>query len=139
MVCDWPPHDVDPGRPPEGVKGDSYVTFTSQLSYVCKFGGSDEYSASMSAAYRSAITRRLSLSVGVSSPDSAVHSTGNSRQRRTCSACETTSLALSTARWTSALNSGSTMTSDSGAPLWPCAEAQPHAASGSSTISAVMY
>jgi GNAT superfamily N-acetyltransferase len=42
------------------------------------------YSASMTSAYLACITRRLSLSVGVSSSLSAVHSTGSSRHRFTC-------------------------------------------------------
>src|SRR6476659_6126299 len=41
------------------------------------------YNASISSAYISCTTRRLSLSVGVSSADSAVHSLGSSVQRLT--------------------------------------------------------
>src|SRR6476659_798915 len=43
------------------------------------------YSRSITSAYLVCTTRRLSLSVGVSSSDSAVHSTGSSSKALTCS------------------------------------------------------
>src|SRR6202030_2899537 len=60
----------------------------------------------MSSAYLACTTRRLSLSVGVSSSLSAVHSTGSSRHRLTCWTRASRSLAAATASPTSAGTAG---------------------------------
>ena len=83
----------------------------------------------MSSEYFACTTRRLSLSVGVSSSLSAVHSTGSSRQRLTCCTRASCWLAAATASSISASTAGFWASSASEPASMPRALAQAGATS----------
>ena len=85
----------------------------------------------MTSAYLACTTRRLSLSVGVSSSVSAVHSTGSRRHRLTCWTRASCSLAAATPAATSASTCGSDASAASEPAVMPRARAQAGAASPS--------
>src|SRR5215218_5564626 len=97
-----------------------------------------EYIASISPAYFSAIGLRLSFIVGVSSSPPGAQSPRRIVNFFTCSTRASSALPLSTAAWTAARTASSSARSSSERPSSPCWAANAGAKSESSTTSAVL-